>query len=154
MIKRIIVFFLVVCLFMSSSSTVYACDEEQSNYYVRQILFGNNAVSYESNVTVEKLLNALYICSEQSNREGQDKLTALKNAKVSGVPSLNKINIGGDDLFDCAHNSWEYVSKWLVGSSKSRRFALAQPILANCSKFFSPPDKISTFRVSCSSSKQ
>jgi len=130
MIKRIIVFFLVVCLFMSSSSTVYACDEEQSNYYVRQILFGNNAVSYESNVTVEKLLNALYICSEQSNREGQDKLTALKNAKVSGVPSLNKINIGGDDLFDCAHNSWEYVSKTTKKAQAARKNVLRKTVIS------------------------
>ncbi len=128
MIKRIALFFLIFCISMSSLSTVYACEEEQSNYYVKQIVFGNNAVNYESNTNVENLLNALYICSQQTERAGQEKLTALKKAKISGVPTLEKINIGVGYLFECAHNKWEYVSKSTKKAQNARKSLLRRTV--------------------------
>lgn len=121
MIKRIFVFFLAVVLIISSSTTAFACDEEQSNSYVLQILFGKNILRYENDSNTEALLSALYICSEQSNKDGQSYLTFLKKAKISGVPSLAKINVSGDALFDCSHNSWEYVSNTSKKAQEARK---------------------------------
>jgi len=128
MIKRIVVFLLVVSIFLSSPVLAFACDEEQSNVYVKQILFGNNAVNYENDANVEKLLNALYICSEQSNKDGQDKLADLKKAKVGSVPTLEKINISEDNLFDCSHNSWNYVSKSSKKVQEARKNVLRKTV--------------------------
>lgn len=109
MIKRIGVFVLSVVLFFSSSMAVFACDDEQTNYYVSKVLFGTETTKYNNNKNVEMLESALYLCCEQSDKDGQDKLNFLKKAKVVGLPSVEKINLGNVDLFDCAHNSWGHV---------------------------------------------
>lgn len=110
MSKRIVAIFLVVLLLAWLPVTAFACDEEQSDLYVLQILFGDDASIYRDKANVRNLLDALYICSEQSDKDGQEKLNSLKKAKVGGVPTLAKINVNGDELFECSHNSWDYVS--------------------------------------------
>lgn len=110
-LKRIGILLLAVVLFFSSSLICFACNEEQTNIYVSKVLFGDNATNYENNKSVEQLESALYICSEQSNKDGQEKLDALKKAKINGIPVLAKVNVGNMDLFDCSHNSWGHVSK-------------------------------------------
>ena len=57
MIKRIGICVLTLALFISSSMTAFACDEDQTNVYVMQILFGDDAFAYESDEDVEKLLS-------------------------------------------------------------------------------------------------
>ena len=109
MMKRIGVLLLTVILFLSSSFTAFACYDEQTNIYVSKILFGDDATNYINDKNVEKLESALYLCSEQSNKDGQDKLNLLKKAKVGGLPTLDKINVSNIDLFDCSHNSWGHV---------------------------------------------
>lgn len=111
MIKRIYTVLLVLSLFLKFSLVILACDEEQTNTYVLQVLFGDNASMHESDKKVELILNALYICSEQSNKDGQDKLNFLKKEKVSGIPDLEKINVSSNDLLYCSHNAWEYKTK-------------------------------------------
>jgi hypothetical protein len=53
------------------------------------------------------ILNALYLCSEQSDNLGEDQLAQLKR-NVMWLPKLDEINISYDDLLECSHNSWEY----------------------------------------------
>ena len=132
--RRIVAALLVVALFLSFPATVFACDEDQSNLYVLQILFGKDASFYEDNADVNKLLSALYICSEQADENGQDKLNALKKAKVGGVPTLAKINVSGAELFDCSHNSWDYVSKDSEKEQEVRKNLLRKtvPLLPEC----------------------
>ena len=129
MIKRIIAILLVVSLLLSFPLTAFACDEEQSNIYVVQILFGDGASFYENDADVQKLLDALYICSEQSDKDGQEKLNSLKKAKVGGVPTLAKINVNGEDLFECSHNSWENVSAKNPTTQEARKDFLRKVIV-------------------------
>lgn len=129
MIKRIFVFLLVAALIISASATAFACDEEQTNSYVLQVLFGKNTLRYKNDSNTKKLLSALYICSEQSNNNGQAHLDLLKKGKVSGVPSLTKINVDGDALFECSHNSWEYVSSTYQKVQEERKKLLRKTII-------------------------
>lgn len=108
MMKRLSAFILAIVLLISSSSTALACDENQTNTYVTQILFGDSALSKASDENVKMLMSALYLCSEQSDNLGQDKIDYLKRKKVSGIPVLTKLNIKGDYLLECSHNSWEH----------------------------------------------
>lgn len=129
MIKRIIAILLVVSLLSCFPLTALACDEEQSNIYVMQILFGDGASFYENDADVQKLLDALYICSEQSDKDGQEKLNSLKKAKVGGVPTLAKIKVNGEDLFECSHNGWEKMSAKNSTAQKARKDFLRKVIV-------------------------
>ena len=82
MTKRAVAFFLALLLLFSSGNTVLACDENQINTYVSQILFGDSALSKTSNENVKMLLSALYLCSMQSDGQGKDKVEYLKQKKV------------------------------------------------------------------------
>lgn len=107
--KRITAFFLAVVLSLSlCTQTVIACNEEQTDTYIPQILFGDEAFSRSSDEHVIMLLDALYLCSEQADNQGQDKIDYLKSKKVFGVPTLSKLNISGGSLLECSHNAWEY----------------------------------------------
>lgn len=128
-VKCIGILVLTVVLFLNSSLTCFACDEEQANTYVAKVLFGDNAANYENNKYLEQLESALYICSEQSNKDGQDKLNILKNAKVIGIPALSQINVSNEKLFDCSHNSWEYVSKDTKKVQSERKDVLRQTVV-------------------------
>ncbi|WP_024865685.1 DNA/RNA non-specific endonuclease [Butyrivibrio sp. FCS014] len=99
---------LAVILMVVCTSTVYACDENQCNNHVTEILFGDEAASYNANDKVKMLLNALYLCCEQSDNQGQEKIDFLKLTKVSRVPDISDININSNALNDCSHISWEY----------------------------------------------
>lgn len=112
MIKRITAFGLVLMLMASIPiTTSAACNVQQSETYVTQIVFGDNALQRQSDDNVKLLMDALYLCSEQSDNQGQEKIDNLKLHKVRKVPSLSTINIKNDCLLDCAHNSWEYEYK-------------------------------------------
>ena len=129
MIKRIFVCLLVASLIISVSATAFACDEEQTNSYALQVLFGKNTLRYKNDSNTKKLLSALYICSEQSNKDGQSYLNLLKKGKVSGVPSLAKINVNGDAIFECSHNSWEYVSSTYQKVQEARKNLFRKTII-------------------------
>lgn len=127
--KRIMAALLTISLLFTLPVTAFACDEEQSNLYVLQVLFGDNASYYEDDANVIKLLSALYICSEQADKEGQEKLNALKKAKVGGVPTLAKVNVSSEDLFDCSHNSWDHVSTSAKKAQMARKDLLRKTVV-------------------------
>lgn len=108
MLKRLSAFIIAIVLLISLNSTASACDENQTNAYVAQILFGDSALSMESDEDVKMLMSALYLCSEQSDNLGQDKLDFLKRERVTGLPALTKLDIKGEYLLECSHNTWEH----------------------------------------------
>ena len=108
MIKRLSALLMVIVLLFSFGSTSYACDENQSNDYVTQILFGDRAYSRANDDNTKMLMSALYLCSEQADNLGQDKINYLKQKKVPGVPALKDINVKNADLLEFSHNYWGY----------------------------------------------
>ncbi|MBP3804398.1 MAG: DNA/RNA non-specific endonuclease [Oribacterium sp.] len=120
--KKIFALSLAMILLFLNSSIVYACDENQSNFHVTEVIFGDEAVSYKSNENTKMLLNALYLCSVQSDNLGQDKIDYLKFKKVGGVPSINDINIKNSALNECSHIGWdsEYTANKKVRSSRKK----------------------------------
>ncbi len=105
--KRVGAFLLAFLLLLSYSIPVYACDEERSKTHVSEILFGDEMTSYASNENAKMLLNALYLCCEQSDNQGQTKIDFLKKQKVSKVPTIDKINVRHSSLMECAHIAWD-----------------------------------------------
>lgn len=119
--KRLAAFFLAVLFFFNSCVTAFACDENQTNTYVTQILFGDNAFSHSSDEKLIMLMDALYLCSEQADGSGQEKLDYLKSRKVSGLPELSGLNIQKEYLPECAHNTWEHELPVIKKKQKNRR---------------------------------
>lgn len=106
--KRWLAFFLGVAILFSSTLSTYACEETQSDNRVSEVLFGSDAVKYSSDDNTKMLLNALYLCCEQADGQGQNKVDYLKNKKVNKVPTIASINIKNSELIECSHISWEY----------------------------------------------
>lgn len=119
--KRTLVFLLVLILLFMFPSTVFACNKNQTDTYTIQILFGDNAGNKESNKYVRMLLDAQYICSEQSNDQGKAELSYLKKQKVFGVPALSKVNVKSKDLLECSHGTWEYESLFVKKAQNHRK---------------------------------
>ncbi len=126
--KRWSAFLLAIVLLFSSSSTAFACDEEQTNTYITQILFGDRAQSKANDENVKMLLAALYLCSEQADNLGQDKADCLKKGRVSGVPNLASLNIKGTFLLECSHNTWEYEFAGAKKIQASRKTVLRNTV--------------------------
>ena len=95
-------------LLLCSSGSSFACDDNQTDTYLTQVLFGNEASSKANDDNVKILQSALFLCSEQCDGQGQEKIDFLNSQKVSGVPQLEKIDIKSDELMECSHKSWEY----------------------------------------------
>lgn len=109
--KRISAFLVAIIFFMSSSVNAFACEESQSNVYTLKILFGDDYTYYEDDEDVEKLLSALYLCSMQSNNQGENKLKTLNADNWRGGPKLAELNVNNDELFECSHKAWGHDSK-------------------------------------------
>lgn len=97
--------------------TSSACNEQQTITYVTQVLFGYNASKYQLDDSTKMLLDALYLCSEQSDGSGQEKIEYLKSKRVLGLPSLSELDIEGQYLNQCAHIKWENI---YLGNPKTR----------------------------------
>ena len=120
----------ILFLFLSSIPSLAneVCNENQTNIYVPQILFGESAVSHLSDEKIKMLMNALYLCSEQADNVGQEKLDYLKRKKVSNIPSLSSININRNILLECSHNSWEHELPSAKKKQKNRRILLQNTV--------------------------
>lgn len=107
--SRILSFFLVLLVLLSIGSTnAYACDERQTATYLGQMLFGFNAGKWASDERMIMLTDALYLCSEQANGMGQDKLDYLKTHKVTVASSIKDIDIRSDQVMEFSHKDWAY----------------------------------------------
>lgn len=49
-----------------------AYDEEQAYVYILNLLFGDDALWHKNDAGVKKLIDALYLCNQQSNNDGQN----------------------------------------------------------------------------------
>lgn len=126
--KRLWAFSLALSLLLPSSGVALACDENQSDTYVTQILFGDSALSQESDSNVQLLLDALCLCSEQSGSSGEMQLNMLSSEKVKKVPELSAIQITDAELLPCAHNSWEHVYDSKPDTQNARKQVLTQTV--------------------------
>lgn len=126
--RRFIAGLLSLVFLFSFGANVFACNAEQTDTYVSKILFGNNSAQYISNDKTQMLLDALYICSEQSDKKGQDKLDFLKEQNVWGVPSISDVNIYEKNLLVCSHNSWEYIDTNNRTAQKKRKKVLENTV--------------------------
>ena len=132
MLKRLSTFVLAIILVFSIQSACYGCNEAQTSTYVTQILFGDTASSKVNDEKVTLLLNALYLCCEQADNQGQDKLTYLNGQRVSGASSLNALNVSGSLLLECSHNSWEHK----IGAVKQNQANRKQLLRNTVNKVF------------------
>ena len=117
-------FIAILLLIISCGKDVLACDEYQTNTYVTQILFGDEAFSRSYDENFEMLKAALYLCCEQCDNQGLTKIDFLQSQKVPRVPSLSELNISYEDLMGCSHNSWEYIYTGAKKAQKNRRMVL------------------------------
>ena len=78
MIKRFVAICFSFLLFLQCILPCYACDEKISEDTVAQIIFGDDALKYQSNEKYSEkykiLMDAIYLCCEQSNNQGQKKI--------------------------------------------------------------------------------
>ena len=128
MLKRLSAFIMVIVLLVSLSNPAFACDENQTNTYILQILFGSSGYRKSSDNNVKMLMDALYLCSEQSDNNGKEKINFLKNQKVSGIPEISRLNVNNDYLFECSHNCWEYESASIKKKQAVRRKVLRNTV--------------------------
>lgn len=106
--KRLIAFVLAIVMLLLMDLPVFACNEKQTETYELQLLFGEEYSSFDSKQEFKMLMSALYLCSEQCDNQGQDKLDFLDRRHVRRLPELEELNIKNSDLAECSHNSWEY----------------------------------------------
>ena len=126
--KRFVALILSFIIAISSANPVLACDESQNDTYVTQILFGNDALVKKDDEKTKMLLDALYLCSEQSDNLGQEKLDYLKQKKVRNIPKLKKLNIKKSALQKCSHNYWEYKYSADIEAQNNRKKVLRNTV--------------------------
>ncbi len=125
------VFFALLFVLPSQDRCMASCNEAQTNAYVKQILFGKSS-SHSSDEKVEMLLDALYLCSERSNQDGQSEYDRLKNQKIRFLPKLADLDLKESSLLACTHNSWDYEfsdkAKDLKNKQKDRKTVLRKTV--------------------------
>lgn len=132
MIKRIWVLLLSCLLFFSLATTAVACDEEQTNTCVPQILFGKSLPRKVNDENVQMLLSALYLCSMQADGVGEDKVKYLKQRNVSGVSKLKKLDVSGKTVLECSHNTWEHECVRVKKQQENRKEVLQNTVNKIC----------------------
>ena len=80
--KRLIAFVLAIVMLLLMDLPVFACNEKQTETYELQLLFGEEYSSFDSKQEFKMLMSALYLCSEQCDNQGQDKLDFLDRRHV------------------------------------------------------------------------
>ena len=129
LVKCMEIMILTVVMFFNSSLTCFACDNERTNTYVKKILFGDNIYSFENDKKLEQLESALYLCSEQSNKDGQEKLNLLRKAKVGKLPTIAELNVSASNLYECSHRGWNTESKTNKAAQIERKSVLRQTVV-------------------------
>ncbi len=120
--KRVPAFLLMLVILLAHTVPIYACEEGQSQNRVLEILFGDDASTHEDDEKTKMLMNALYLCCEQSDNQGQDKIDFLKKKKVSKVPTIANINVKNSELIESSHIGWdlEYASNSKARSNRKK----------------------------------
>lgn len=126
--KRLSTLLLTLLLAFSLVLPTFACDESQTETYVTQVLYGDQAAQHESDGDVELLLGALYLCSEQHDNRGSEKLNLLRKSGIGLFTSLSRLNVSEEELIDCAHGSWEHESLETKKAQNNRKNILKRTV--------------------------
>ena len=119
--RHILAIILAVFVAFNCTMPVLACNEQQSDVYIMQLLFGDESSRYENDPDVAIILDGLYICSIQSDMNGKDKLNALKRSRVRGIPTLQKIDVSSNELYSCSHDNWNHVAEKCQKEQQKRK---------------------------------
>lgn len=128
MMKRLRTLIIAVALAIISAISCSACNEGQVETYVSEILFGSEDSSYQNTDKAKMLLNGMYLCCEQHNGFGEDKLSFLHNKGVRGTSSIAKYNIQQQYLLECSHTAWNYQSSAKSDIQKERKRLLQRVV--------------------------
>lgn len=126
--KRLVAFLLALVLIISIPAHVFACDESQTDTHIKEILFGHNASRLENDERVTMLLDAVYLCCEQADGRGQEKLRFLKGQGMYLLPSLSSLDIKSASLIECSHNSWTYKYQKEQEAQDNRKTVLTRTV--------------------------
>lgn len=126
--KRLVAFLLALVLIISIPAHAFACDESQTDTHIKEILFGHNASRLEKDERVTMLLDAVYLCCEQADGRGQEKLRFLKGQGMYLLPSLSSLDIKSTSLIECSHNSWTYKYQKEQESQENRKTVLTRTV--------------------------
>ncbi len=105
-----------------------ACDELRSKEYVKQLLFGNNAGKYASDDRTKLLFDAIFICCEQKDNDGQSKLDNIIKKGISGASTLDDVNVKSGKLDKCSHKAWLYEDVSIKDQQKARKTVLKNTV--------------------------
>ncbi len=125
--KRVLSILFVLLMLFPLFVPVQACDEDQSNEYLTQLLFGSSSTSKAKSDKYKMLDYAVYLCSEQIDNQGTDKLNYLKQNKVK-VSSLEEIKINKNQLVKCTHTTWDYVDNKTNSKKQNRKKILQNTV--------------------------
>lgn len=126
--KRLILLLFAFSLIVLSGFPCWTCDEDTTNSYVTRLLFGDQALRYQSEQRVQMLLKALYLCSQQyGDEQGQERLDYLKKGGVH-VPSLSEIKISASLLTDCSHKEWNDTPSKCEAQKSKRKSILIKTV--------------------------
>lgn len=126
--KKLCTIFLVITLILVCLTPVCACDEKQTSNYTTRIIIGDKALDYKSEECLNAILDAVYLCCEQHDNFGQEKIDNLKKIKVFNLPTISEINLSNNDLLKCMHNSWEYECPEAKKAQASRKQLLRKTV--------------------------
>lgn len=126
--KRLVAFLLALVLIISIPAHAFACDESQTDTHIKEILFGHNASRLENDERVTMLLDAVYLCCEQADGRGQEKLRFLKGQGMYLLPSLSSLDIKSASLIECSHNSWTYKYQKEQEAQENRKTVLTRTV--------------------------
>lgn len=126
--KRYVAFLLCTIFLISLVKPIQACDENQTDTYAMQLVFGDSASRYQDNDNAKMLVSALYLCSEQHDEVGSDKLDFLKDEKVRGLPKFKNIKVNNKDLLKCSHGTWEFQPTKISSQKENRKKVLQKTV--------------------------
>ena len=89
---------------------VFGMSAAQHNGMLRQALLGSRSVGAQGDASMKLLECASYLCLDQTNHSGQDKLDVLSEAKVPNLPrSVDEIDFSaGSEHRQYTHKGWDY----------------------------------------------
>ena len=127
MIKRILTILYTAAMILTVMIPVRACDDDLSEYYVTHILFGANADRYTSRENTRLLMDALYLCSEQADGQGEDALASV-NEKTSSAIRPESIDLKTPSLMERMHNDWDNRTDFSGTKKESRKNLLRHTV--------------------------
>lgn len=97
----------LIALVFFVQTPVEACNKTQSETYIEQLIFGNDAGKYNNNTNKKLLLDAVYLCCEQCDGHGQNEINLLHKYDIKTISTIQEIDLKEKQLYKYLHNSWD-----------------------------------------------